>query len=64
MTKICNDDFLLAEQIMYEEAEETRLDDAFDSGRAYRSKIMLAAREMMEGQDIDFQEAFWQGFYD
>ena len=61
---IRNDDFLLAEQIMREEEEEQRLDDAFASGRAYRTKIMRECREMIEGQDIDFQDAFWQGFYD
>lgn len=58
---IRNDDFLLAEQIMHEEAEEKRLNDAFASGRAYRTKIMAEGREMVEGQDIYFQDAFLAG---
>lgn len=58
-----NDDFLLAEQIMHEEAEEAALDDAYNLGAAYRSKIMREGKEMVASLDPYCQQTFWDGFY-
>lgn len=60
---ITNDDFLLAEQILFEEQEEERLNAAFARGYKYRAKIMLEVCDFLKNEDHYYRDAFWEGFY-
>ena len=71
MTKPVKDiDLLEAATILAEEENEYILGQAFEIGKAYRSKLrayrsnmVREAHAMLKDSDRKFQEAFWSGFY-